>query len=89
MMAEIEYMGGRDGAFIGAHTIAALQSLARSRDLDLATVIEAASRGALVEIVELRDRRSRLRPGDPGWGRRLHGDDAVSVMIFKRDPPPR
>jgi hypothetical protein len=69
MNAPLETMGGRGREFFGAHTISAYRWLAKSRGVDLATVVAAAERGRLVDIVEMRAHGKTLSPGRPGPAR--------------------
>jgi hypothetical protein len=82
MNTPLETMGGRGREFVGAHTISAYKWLAKSRNVSLSQVVEAAERGRLVDIVEMRS-RPKISPGRPGAGAR-HGDDCVSWIKFRR-----
>jgi hypothetical protein len=64
--------------------LAAFRSLAKSRGVDLATVVAAAERGDLRRIVEMRAHGKTLSPGRPGWRAKTEWQ-ALDVLKFKKD----
>jgi hypothetical protein len=69
-----------------AGNLAAFKSLAESRNVPLERVLEAASEGRLIDIVEMREVRRPLNPSLPGWGAK-DPIDCLTVLAFKsRDP---
>jgi hypothetical protein len=75
---DLELAAGRGGQ------LSAYRNLAKSRGVDLATVLAAAERNDLASIVELRS-RPKVKPGRPGWGIR-DPLDALALLAFKRHP---
>ena len=64
--------------------LAALRSLARSRNVSIDVVLAAAARDDLRSVVEMRAHGATLSPGRPGWGART-GWQALDVLKFKKD----